>query len=115
MANDAFRTQYAHAREFQAQALFDEIVEIADTPRMGTVVKVDPKGRKSIRTSDMTEHRKLQIDARKWALSKLLPQRFGDRVSLDTGQDPLSELLEEMQKESQRIGPPLEADVKLLQ
>jgi hypothetical protein len=31
---------YARAREFQVQALFDEIIEIANRPKMGSVVKI---------------------------------------------------------------------------
>ena len=28
----------------------------------------------------MIEHRRLQVDTRKWLLAKLMPHRFGDRV-----------------------------------
>jgi hypothetical protein len=117
LQNPTFREQYARAKEFQAQALFDELIEISDTPRMGSVVKVDPKGKKSTRTGDMVDRARLQIDARKWTLSKLLPARYGDRLDLGTGSpDPLDELIKEMQKESERIGgPETDTEKKLLQ
>jgi hypothetical protein len=115
--NEAFRTKYVRAREFQAQALFDELIVLADTPRMGVVTKVNEHGKKSRRYGDMVDRTRLQIDARKWALSKLLPARFGDRLELGTGEeDPLKKLLAEMEKESARIGgPETDTEKKLVQ
>jgi hypothetical protein len=105
--NDEFRARYARARELQAQALFDEIIEIADHTKMGTVTKIDYRGRRERRIGDMTDRARLQIDARKWALSKLIPKKYGDRSDPDPGQrDPLAELVECMKETSKRIGPP---------
>jgi hypothetical protein len=39
-------------------------------------------------------------------LSKLLPKKCGDRIEVDSTNDPLAELLAEMKKESDRLGPP---------
>ncbi len=80
----AFRAQYARAREFQSQRLFDELLELADRPRMGTVVKIDHNGRKAKRIADMTDRCRLQIDVRKWVLSKLLPRKYGERIEVMT-------------------------------
>ena len=87
--------------------MFDEIIEIADHTKMGTVTKIDYRGRKERRIGDMTDRARLQIDARKWALSKLISKKYGDRADLDPGQrDPLAELVECMKETSKRIGPP---------
>jgi hypothetical protein len=100
-----FRERYALAREQQAQILFDQIVDIADTPKEGATVTTRG-GRRERRVGDMTEHRRLQIDARKWVLSKLLPKKYGDRIEFTQSEDPLVQLLNEMRKESKRLGPP---------
>jgi terminase small subunit-like protein len=100
-----FRERYALAREQQGQILFDQIVDIADTPKEGATV-ITRGGWRERRVGDMTEHRRLQIDARKWVLSKLLPKKYGDRIEVDSTSDPLAELLAEMKKESDRLGPP---------
>lgn len=69
-ANEAFRTQYARAREAQAEALADEIVAIAD----------DEEG-------DVQRSR-LRVDARKWVAAKLLPKKYGDASRVEhTGAD----------------------------
>ena len=75
----AFRQQYAHAREAQADHYADEIVAIADctdAPAMGggaEAVVRDP------------QRDRLRIDARKWVASKLAPKRYGDKVALTGG------------------------------
>lgn len=58
--NEAFRTQYACAREDQADALADEIVEIADG-------------------EEHPDSRRVRVDARKWVASKLRPKTYGDK------------------------------------
>lgn len=99
LKNEEFRKQYARAKEFQCQLLFDEIVEIADTAKPGVVVKTDAVGKKETIYRDMTDHRRLQIDARKWSLSKLLPKKYGDRLEVAGASDPLEELLSEFRRQ----------------
>lgn len=77
-----FSPQYARAREIGYHGLFDEILEIADTPQEGTVIKEGPRGTE-VRTGDMIEHRRLQVEARKWMLAKALPKIYGDKFSID--------------------------------
>lgn len=73
-----FRKQYVHAREMQAELLAEEIIEIADTERIGLRRKMTPRGPELIE-SDGVERSKLMVDARKWAAARLLPKRYGDR------------------------------------
>jgi hypothetical protein len=54
-----FRAQYARAREDQADALAEEIIDIADAaadPQLG----------------------RLRVDARKWVAAKLKPRKYGE-------------------------------------
>lgn len=59
--NETFRAQYAQAREDQAEALADEIIDIADS-------------------ADAPDRARVRIDARKWAASKLAPKKYGDKL-----------------------------------
>lgn len=63
--NERFQQQYAHAREAQADALFDETLEIAD----GSAGDV--------------QRDRLRVDTRKWMAGKLRPKVYGDRVELN--------------------------------
>lgn len=58
-----FANQYACARAEQADAKFDELEELAATatPETASVVK-------------------LQVDTRKWVLSRMAPRKYGDKV-----------------------------------
>ncbi|OWV87354.1 hypothetical protein ATY75_03320 [Rhizobium sp. N122] len=83
-AHDSFRDQYARAREAQADALFDETLDIADTPVSGEKTKVDKDGNVlELTKADMIEHRRLQIETRKWVAAKLRPKVYGDKLDVD--------------------------------
>lgn len=84
-----FRQQYARAREAQADTLADEILAIADTPKLGTMTTtkaVTVAGvtveEKTTKKGDMLGHRRLQVDSRKWLAAKMAPKKYGDRLEL---------------------------------
>jgi hypothetical protein len=60
-----FRDSYARAREWWAESVFDELLEIADDE------EVNPH---------VTRNR---LDARKWALARQNPRKYSDRMQLD--------------------------------
>lgn len=63
--NEAFRAQYARAKEAQMEHYADAIVEISDA------------------TSEDPQRSRLRVDARKWLMSKLAPKKYGDKVALE--------------------------------
>jgi len=75
-------SQYERARENRADKIFDEILIIADTPVMGTKTTSKATGIE-ITEADMVEHRRLQVDVRKWMLGKMAPKKYGDKVHLE--------------------------------
>ena len=81
---NGFSAHYARAREIGYSRLAEEILTIADTPKLGKKIKKTDDGEETV-IGDMVEHRKLQIDARKWMLSKMLPKVYGDKLSLEGG------------------------------
>src|SRR4051812_2387732 len=95
--HDTFCDQYARARDVQADHYADEIIEISDTPVVGKVEidKLDKEGNPftEVRRGDMVEHRRMQIDARKWYAEKVAPKKYGNRQKIEhTGDNggPLS-------------------------
>lgn len=87
--NDINRAkQYARSTELRSEAIFDEMLQIADNTIEGVVIETDDNGRTKEKRGDMLGHRRLQIDTRKWYLSKLNPKKYGDSSSLElTGKD----------------------------
>ncbi|MDE2458601.1 MAG: hypothetical protein KGL20_05130 [Rhodospirillales bacterium] len=78
-----FAAQYARAREIQADTLADEILVLADKSRTGKIVTDKADGTREVKTADMVERTRLQIDARKWFASKLAPKKYGDRTAIE--------------------------------
>lgn len=98
-----FAAQYARAREIGYHALADEIIHISNTPQIGAKTKTDDDGKKETSEGDMIEHRRLQVDARKWYLSKVLPKVYGDKVALEV--NDITDRAEQMrQRRARRLG-----------
>ena len=72
-----FRDQYAHARQMQADALFDEALEIADDTTGD--LTTDKDGKETVNHENIQRSR-LRVDTRKWAAGKLAPKRYGDKI-----------------------------------
>lgn len=70
-----FFNQYAKARSIQAELLFEELKELSD-------VSVDDIVGNDKSDGARVQARKLQIDTRKWYLSKVVPKKFGDKLDL---------------------------------
>lgn len=87
--NENFCAQYAHARELQADALADQILDISNTPVMGEIETKKEWGTE-IKRADMIEHRRLQIDARKWYAGKLRPKVYGNNIEPENNDATLS-------------------------
>lgn len=79
-----FLEKYTRAREAQADKLFDEILEIADS-REGDVYTKDGQ---DFTDHDVIARARLRVDARKWMAGKLRPKVYGDKVTQEqTGAD----------------------------
>jgi len=73
-SRQGFAVRYARARERGYQRLADELLELADADCTGPDGKPD---------NALVQQRRLQVDTRKWLLSKLLPKQYGDRVTAE--------------------------------
>lgn len=70
-ANEEFRTQYARARDMQADSLAEEGLE---------------RGRAA--TSENANAARVHLDAIKWFAGKVAPKKYGDRLTAElTGKD----------------------------
>src|SRR5687768_13754523 len=79
---EGFAAQYARARELQAEHWADEIIEISDDGTNDWVERKRKDG--TVETALDNEHvnrSRLRVDSRKWLLSKLLPKKYGERVT----------------------------------
>lgn len=82
-ANEAFRDQYARAREAQADALFDDILDIADDGSNDFITKENADGSEyEAVNAEHIQRSRLRVDARKWMAGKLQPKKYGEKLAL---------------------------------
>ena len=68
--------RYARAKELQMDFMADEIIKIADN---------DSADDTPFTGANHVNRAKVQIDARKWVMSKLAPKKYGDKVDVTSG------------------------------
>ena len=81
-ASPALAEQYDRARATMIERLADEVLELADAP----VAKLD----NGATDPGLVRHRQLQVDTRKWFLSKLAPKIYGDRLDVQVSDTRIS-------------------------
>lgn len=77
-----FLEQYRIAREAQAEFFFEEIKEIGD--EASTIIVGDDKS-----DGARVQAAKLRVDVRKWAMSKIAPKKYGDKLDVTSGDKPI--------------------------
>jgi hypothetical protein len=78
----ALAERYAQARGALLDAMVDQILTLADSP----VPTLD----NGATDPGMVRQRQLQIDARRWILSKLAPNKYGDRLDVSVTDNRIS-------------------------
>lgn len=73
--------QYARATEDRADTIFDEMFDIADDGSNDYTKKAIGEGVEvEVLNNEHIQRSRLRIDTRKWALSKMMPKKYGDRI-----------------------------------
>jgi hypothetical protein len=86
-ADETFSEQYARAREAQADAVFDDILTIADDGRNDWMERKNADGQNIgwMENGEALRRSQLRIEARKWMAGKLKPKKYGDKLDLNHG------------------------------
>jgi len=80
--DEAFREQYARAKDLQADRFAEEIIEIADD---GTNdwIKREIDGREvTVLDHEHIQRSKLRVDARRWLMAKMAPKKYGEKTEV---------------------------------
>lgn len=83
-----FLEQYTRAKEESADALVEEMLDIADDAANDWMERHDRDGNNIgwQANGDHINRSRLRVDTRKWIASRLKPKKYGDKVAL-TGAD----------------------------
>jgi hypothetical protein len=80
---DGFSDRYARARDHLIDHWADEAMDIADDSSNDFIEREQQNGdSKVVANREAIERSRLRVDTRKWMLTKLKPQRYGDKVDL---------------------------------
>ena len=80
-----FREQYARAREAQADAMGEEILEISDDATNDWMERNNGPDLPTsyVPNAEHIQRSRLRVDARKWLMSKLAPKKYGDKLDVN--------------------------------
>ncbi|MDX1117037.1 terminase small subunit protein [Sinorhizobium medicae] len=81
--NPTFSDMYARAREAQADALFDDVLSIADDGRNDWMQRNFGEDTRWVENGEALRRSQLRIDARKWMAGKLRPKKYGDKLDVE--------------------------------
>lgn len=83
----AFSDHYARACDVRAEEVFDEMFEIADDATNDYMLQAskdagdeDGMSLKAGFNSENVQRSRLRIDTRKWALSRMNPKKYGEKI-----------------------------------
>lgn len=88
-ADEEFRSQYALAREIQAENMVEEIIEISDDgtndwmERQSTSEKGAGVNTGWVLNGEHVQRSRLRVDSRKWVAANLAPKKFGNKVATE--------------------------------
>lgn len=86
---DGFADRYAHARDLMLEHWADELLDVSDDGSNDWMTREGKDGTPSfVVNGEHIQRSRLRVDSRKWLLSKLKPERYGERLHQEvTGKD----------------------------
>ena len=81
--NDEFCQQYTRAKQESADALTDEMLDIADNAVNDWMERKGKDAEGYELNGEHVQRSRLRIDTRKWLASKLKPKKYGDKLHID--------------------------------
>lgn len=94
----SFLEQYTRAKEESADALVEDMLDIADTASNDWMEDHDKDNPGYRLNGEAINRSRLRVDTRKWIASKLKPKKYGDKVQTELtgadGKDLIPELSE---------------------
>jgi hypothetical protein len=91
-----FVTIYEVARDMQADACFDEVLEIADDGRNDWMATNDPDNPGYRMNGENVARSRVRIDTRKWKLARMNAKKYGDKLDLGTNGGPLHVIVDRL-------------------
>jgi hypothetical protein len=86
-----FLEQYTRAKEESADAMADDILDIADDGTNDWTTRTDKQGNEfEVVNNDVIQRSRLRVETRKWLMAKMKPKRYGDKLDVESGGKPIT-------------------------
>jgi hypothetical protein len=80
-----FLEQYTRAKEESADAMADEVIDIADNAENDWMIINRKDGSEAWQLNgEHVQRSRLRIETRKWLMAKMKPKRYGEKIDLTT-------------------------------
>lgn len=80
-----FLEQYTRAKEESADAMAEEMLDIADDGSNDFMVIVKGNNEYVVENKEVTNRSRLRVDTRKWLMSKMKPKKYAEKLDLTSG------------------------------
>lgn len=103
--NDEFRAQYEIATQERAEAMNEDIIDIADNATNDWMASHGKDDEGYRQNGETLQRSRLRVDVRKWHMSKMNPKKYGDKQQIEhSGKIGLSDLSDsDLQKELDKL------------
>ena len=94
-----FSEQYAKAKAEAADALVEEMIDIADSGTNDWMENNDPNNPGYRVNGEHIQRSRLRVDTRKWIAAKLKPRKYGEKLDMNHGiqpDNPIAELFQQI-------------------
>ena len=86
-----FLQQYTRAKEESADAMADEVLDIADNAENDWMVVNRKDGSEAWQLNgEHVQRSRLRIETRKWLMAKMKPKKYGEKLDVESGGQPLT-------------------------
>lgn len=80
--HEDFCQQYARAKEESADAMSEDILDIADDGTNDWMTITKGKDTYEVPNQEVLQRSRLRVDTRKWIMSKMKPKKYGDKLDV---------------------------------
>lgn len=87
--NEEFRKQYARAKEESADAMAEELLDIADDGKNDWMTRNFGKEQVRVVDNEALQRSRLRVDVRKWLMSKMKPKKYNDKMDITSDGEAL--------------------------
>lgn len=86
----SFLEQYTRAKQESADAMAEDILDIADHSAQDIITKSSENGTEyEVVNNEVIQRSRLRVETRKWLMAKMKPKKYGDKLDLTSDGEQL--------------------------